>query len=86
MGKITFNVPTTAWQFNFIYRTDSKGAENCVVKVAEGDGHMLVLNEQNEWVEANGYVFSQREVDALYLDKIDYINPANLNPASIEQY
>ena len=86
VGKITFNVPTTAWQFNFIYRTDSKGAENCVVKVAEGDGHMLVLNEQNEWVEANGYVFSQREVDALYLDKIDYINPANLNPASIEQY
>lgn len=52
-------VPSDAWQFNFIYRTDSLGS-NCSVSITEGNGKMEVYNGSS-WVEANGYQFTMLE-------------------------
>lgn len=59
-SAVQFDIPDDAWQFNFIYRTDSSGSESCVVTVAEGDGNVEVYNGSS-WVEANGYEFSMLE-------------------------
>lgn len=64
-ASISFDVPIDAWQFNFIYRTDTTGTETAIVSIAEGDGKMEVLNGNEEWVEANGFVFSMREEEPL---------------------
>ena len=58
-ASVGFTIPADAWQFNFIYRTDSEGSENCVVTINEGDGVMQVWNGTT-WVEANGYSFSMK--------------------------
>ena len=58
-ARVSAVVPVGAWQFNFIYRSDSQGA-NCVVDVYEGNGKIEVFNGTN-WVEANRYSFSMRE-------------------------
>lgn len=60
-AAVSFTVPIDAWQFNFIYRTDSLG---CAAKVAiaEGVGKMQVYDEvTSAWVEANDYTFSMLE-------------------------
>lgn len=63
-GSISFSVPAGAWQFNFIYRTDSVAAETNEVSVAEGAGLVEVYDEAaSSWVEANGFVFSMREAE-----------------------
>lgn len=61
-ASISFEVPVKAWQFNFIYRTDTDGA-TCKVKIEEGNGMMEVFNG-TEWVEANEFVFSMLETSA----------------------
>lgn len=58
-ARVSAVVPVGAWQFNFIYRSDSQGA-NCVVDVYEGNGKIEVFNGTN-WVEANSYSFSMLE-------------------------
>ena len=85
-SQISFVVPVNAWQFNFIYRTDSAGSENCVVTIAEGNGKMEVMNDAGIWVEANGYTFSQREPDVVTLPTVNYTNPINGNPATLSNY
>ena len=60
-ASVEFTVPVAAWQFNFIYRTDSLGAEACTLTVDGGSGLMQVQSPAGAWVEANGYVFSMRE-------------------------
>lgn len=85
-SQISFVVPVNAWQFNFIFRTDSAGSENCVVTIAEGNGKMEVMNDAGNWVEANGYTFSQREPDVVTLPTVNYTNPINGNPETLSNY
>ncbi|MBE6372895.1 MAG: hypothetical protein E7055_12590 [Lentisphaerae bacterium] len=59
-SSIRFAVPQNAWQFNFIYRTDINGSEDCKITIAEGNGKMEVFNGTG-WVEANNYIFSMKE-------------------------
>lgn len=59
---VQFTVPVGAWQFNFIYRTDSLGVTSAQVSIAQGAGQMQVWDDTAEaWVEAHGYTFSMRE-------------------------
>lgn len=55
-------IPSDAWQFNFIYRTDSQGG-NCSVSITEGNNKVEVWNGA-AWVEANGFAFSMYESPA----------------------
>ncbi|MDC5580096.1 hypothetical protein OHX09_18650, partial [Acinetobacter baumannii] len=60
-ATLQFVIPINAWQFNFIYRTDSLGCDAKVV-IAEGDGKVQLFNETTQsWVEANNFVFSMFE-------------------------
>lgn len=60
-ASVEFTVPTDAWQFNFIYRTDSVGCD-AQVSVTEGNDQIQIWDEDDEeWVEANGYAFTQNE-------------------------
>ena len=58
-ASVSTKIPSGAWQFNFIYRTDSQGG-NCTVAIAEGSGKVEVWNGSN-WIEANGFAFSMLE-------------------------
>ncbi|WP_155756952.1 pyocin knob domain-containing protein [Acinetobacter sp. Ver3] len=60
-ASVGFVIPIDAWQFNFIYRTESTGC-TASVSVAEGNGKVQVYDETTaSWVEANGYQFSMLE-------------------------
>ncbi|MDH5819491.1 hypothetical protein [Acinetobacter pseudolwoffii] len=60
-AAVQFQIPVNAWQFNFIYRTDSLGC-NAKVAIAEGVGKVQVYDEAtSSWVEAHNYEFSQLE-------------------------
>ena len=85
-STISFTVPADAWQFNFIYRTDSFGSPDCVLSVAEGDGLMLVQNDNGEWVEANGYIFSQLEPEVSSLASFKYLDPTSQTEKTMENY
>ena len=58
-ASVSTVIPVGAWQFNFIYRTDSQGG-NCTISIAEGINKVEVFNGV-AWVEANGYTFSMLE-------------------------
>ena len=58
-ASVSITVPSDAWAFNFIYKTDLNGC-SCSVSIAEGDGLMQVFDGTN-WVEANGYTLSMIE-------------------------
>ena len=58
-ASISTVIPIGAWQFNFIYRSDSQSG-NCTVSIAEGNTKVEVYTGTT-WVEANGYVFSMLE-------------------------
>ena len=61
-ASVSFDVPVDAWQHNFIYRTDTQGA-GATISIAEGNLKMEVFNEAiDDWVEANGFTFSMREL------------------------
>lgn len=61
-AAVHFLIPINAWQFNFIYRTDSLGC-NAKITVAEGAGKVQVFDETTQaWVEAHNYEFNQLEV------------------------
>jgi hypothetical protein len=59
-ASVTYSVPTSAWQANFIYRTDSLGTTSALVTIGGGNGLMQAWNGTS-WVEANGYTFSMKE-------------------------
>lgn len=61
-AAISFKIPVDAWQFNFIYRTDSLGVENNTLTVHEGNGVVQYFDETTQsWKEANGINLSMRE-------------------------
>jgi hypothetical protein len=74
-AAVSFSVPVDAWQFNFIYRTDSVGCD-AQVSVAEGNGQMEVWNG-SAWVEANGFSFSMAEAAPVARD-IDVPSPSTM--------
>jgi len=84
-ASIEFAIPEYANQFNFIHVTDQKGAQQCTISITEGNGYMEVYNGSS-WVEANGYVFSERESAEVYLDSVSYVNPSNGSNATINNY
>lgn len=60
-ASVQFKVPIDAWQFNFIYRTDSIGCE-ANVTIAEGAEKIQVFDETTQaWMEAHNYVFTMVE-------------------------
>ena len=61
-ASVSFEVPAGAWQFNFIYRTDTQGAV-CKVSIAEGNNVMQVY-DGSSWVEANNYTLNMVETAA----------------------
>lgn len=85
-ASVSYTLPADAWQANFIYRTDNVGSEACTVTITEGNGLVVVKNEAGEWVEANGYVFSQRESDPTTIPTVTYTVPENGNTNTIENY
>ena len=58
-ASVSTVIPVGAWQFNFIYRSDSQSG-NCTVSIAEGSSKVEVFNG-TAWVEANGFVFTMLE-------------------------
>lgn len=74
VSTVAFQVPVGAWQFNLIQRLDSLGSENAKIVIAEGNGQMEVFNG-SAWVEANNYVFSQRNPAVVTIPSITYFNP-----------
>lgn len=58
-ASVAMTIPNDAWQFNFIYRTDSQGG-NCTVAISEGNSKVEIFNG-SAWVEANGFTFSMLE-------------------------
>ena len=61
-ASVSMTIPADAWQFNFIYRSDSQGG-NCTVSISQGNGLAEAFNG-TAWVEANGFVFSSLEPSA----------------------
>lgn len=60
--SLSCEVPANAWQFNFIYRTDTVACDAVTLTISEGVKHIEVFDESsNQWVEANNYIFSMRE-------------------------
>ena len=84
-GSVAFVVPKDAWQFNFIIRKDSLGGEAVTITIAEGNGKMEVWNGA-AWVEANGFVFSEREAAETILPSISYTNPNTGAGATLSNY
>lgn len=82
-ASVAFTVPEDAWQFNFIYRTDTNGSESVSVAISEGNGKMEVWNG-SAWVEANGYTFSMKET-AIVLSNIEVCDPNTINNSKVSQ-
>ncbi|MEQ1095090.1 hypothetical protein [Acinetobacter johnsonii] len=61
-ASVSMTIPADAWQFNFVYRSDSQSG-NCTVSIAEGNGKVELYNG-SEWIEANGATFSMLESPA----------------------
>lgn len=60
-ASVQFQIPIDAWQFNFIYRSDSVGCD-AKITVAEGAGKVQVFDDDTgSWIEAHNYAFSQLE-------------------------
>lgn len=58
-ASVSMTIPAEAWQFNFVYRSDSQSG-SCTVAIAEGNGKVELYNG-SEWIEANGATFSMYE-------------------------
>ncbi|MCO9026503.1 hypothetical protein [Acinetobacter baumannii] len=61
-ASVSMSIPADAWQFNFVYRSDSQ-CGNCTISIAEGNEKVEVFNG-SEWVEANGATFTMYEPPA----------------------
>ncbi|MCX2697080.1 hypothetical protein [Ochrobactrum chromiisoli] len=74
-ASVSFGVPVGAWQYNFIYRTDSKGC-TASVTIDAGNGKMQVFDQATQsWIEANGYSFSMNE-PAPVTRNVNYPHPS----------
>lgn len=80
-ASVQFTVPKDAWQFNFIFRSDSVGTESATVAIAEGNGKMEAWNG-TAWVEANGFTFSMKET-AVTLSNIDIPDPKKADNGTV---
>ena len=58
-ASVSMTIPSDAWQFNFVYRSDSQGG-NRTVTISQDNGLVEAWNG-SAWVEANGFVFSSLE-------------------------
>jgi hypothetical protein len=58
-----FAVSSSYNRFNLIDRTDLAGSDSITIAVSGGNGLVQVKEEGGSYTEANGYVFSQLEVD-----------------------
>ncbi|MFX9903018.1 hypothetical protein ABTP37_10875 [Acinetobacter baumannii] len=61
-ASVSITIPSNAWQFNFVYRSDSQSG-NCTISINEGNGKVELYNG-SEWIEANGATFSMYESPA----------------------
>ncbi|MFA3594002.1 hypothetical protein KWE47_12855 [Acinetobacter baumannii] len=61
-ASVSMTIPANAWQFNFVYRSDSQGG-GCTISITEGNGKIEVYDGVN-WIEANGYTFTMYEPPA----------------------
>lgn len=84
-ASISFSIPQKAWQYNLIYRSDSVATEAATIAVAGGDGLVEVWNG-SAWVEANAYVFSQRESAVSVLASITNVNPETGSNQTLTNY
>ncbi|MFX7294378.1 hypothetical protein ABTI56_15875 [Acinetobacter baumannii] len=58
-ASVSTKIPANAWQFNFVYRTNTNGCDSRV-SIAQGVGYVEVFNGTS-WVEAHDYQFSNLE-------------------------
>ncbi|WP_139887849.1 hypothetical protein [Acinetobacter nosocomialis] len=58
-ASVSTKIPANAWQFNFVYRTNTNGCD-CKIEITQGVGYVEVFNGTN-WVEAHNYQFSNLE-------------------------
>ena len=58
-ASVSIVIPADAWQFNFIYRSDSQSG-NATIAIAEGNSNVEMWNG-SAWIEANGAAFSMLE-------------------------
>lgn len=60
-ASVNFTIPEKAWQFNFIYRTDSAGCD-AQISIAGGNSQVEVFDESDDtWKEANNFSFTMNE-------------------------
>lgn len=58
-ASISTTIPAGAWQFNFVYRTNTNGCDS-KIEITQGVGYVEVFDGTN-WVEAHNYQFSNLE-------------------------
>lgn len=86
-SSIQFKIPAAAWKYNFIYRTDSLGSENCKITIAGGNGLVEVLDETtNTWKEANNFIFSMKEAPVRSIPSITYKDPNTNTSVTLNNY
>jgi hypothetical protein len=64
-ASVTFTIPAGFKKFDFIYDTNQQADDTVTITVAEGSGKLRVNTVDRVFlgaIEANGYVFSQREL------------------------
>ena len=65
-ASVSYNIPANSVRCDFIFRTDYLNAANATVTIEGGNGKVLIFNDAtNLWVEANGFVYSAKEVDSI---------------------
>ena len=58
-ASVSTKIPANAWQFNFVYRTNTNGCD-CKIEITQGINYVEVFDGSN-WVEAHNYQFSNLE-------------------------
>ena len=58
-ASVSTKIPANAWQFNFVYRSNTNGCDSRI-SITQGVDYVEVFNGTN-WVEAHNYQFSNLE-------------------------
>ncbi|MFY5817328.1 hypothetical protein ACOUA6_02115 [Acinetobacter baumannii] len=58
-ASVSTKIPANAWQFNFVYRTNTNGCDSRI-EITQGVNYVEVFDGSN-WVEAHNYQFSNLE-------------------------
>ncbi|WP_289337770.1 hypothetical protein [Acinetobacter baumannii] len=61
-ASVSTKIPANAWQFNFVYRTNTNGCDSRI-EITQGVNYVEVFDGSN-WVEAHNYQFSNLESPA----------------------